>query len=1008
MITNSVIMIYDEYVEYTSKYKAQYGERTVVLMEVGSFWELYSCDQGLGASMCEICSLLNITLSRKNKNVPDVSATNPMMAGFPSHALGKFVPLLMNDDWTVVLVGQVTAPPNPKRDVVGILSKGTYVEDASCGSANNNYILCIVIDSSIHPVFKVMCHGVGMAYIDVGTGETALSEVNGIDAALVSDEVYRVYSRVKPTEVIIYKVSDEVDLAVIEKVISCTPPQKVKDYSRTGLPRDEVIGKLSYQEFLLKKAFGGKINQGFMTVHEALNIERSVQGACALTALLRYVMEHDSRLVRCLNPPKDFNMDATKAMNLYYNCAEQLELGQLISYINKCVTPMGKRYFRWRLHNPFVDCTCIRAALNETERYMSLYDDVRKLMRDVGDIERLFRRLTTSRIHPHELTVLVNSLEAVEKVKEVVGGPKIRAGDIAVHLMSELDKEQCAKFCIDKLDASMFKFGSDTLFDELVDKKNKATRKYEHVIEEWNTLIACPGAFKLDYNDRDGLHILVTAKRHASASSKLKSCELFESLHKSGITNTHLKLNNEELKDITKELGKLDDDISLKVKERYEKVLSCTTEKFIGSFAEVVDFISTVDFYACTAFIAKQYRYVKPDVISEECSAFVTAAAMRHPLVELLDTHHCTYVPNDIDLRNKRAWLLYGLNAAGKSTLMKMVALNVIMAQSGLFVPCDRLEIKPFTSIFTRITKGDDILTGRSTFMVEIGELRNILKRVDHNSLVIGDELCAGTETLSAIAIVQTGIQDLLARQAAFIFATHLHELVDRVGGDEGIHICHLHVDYDGETLIYDRTLRDGDGPKTYGIEVCKFLGMNDDFVKRALVVRQLLETGRTETTPKESKYNSKLLFDEVCEVCGAKCARSSEVHHIEQQALFSNLESKKMNAVSNLVVLCEECHDKVHDGKLEIKGKRMTSRGVQLMTKATTSKNAKTNGNDTCGDVSTLAYKLYVVDGLSYAKVIDQIYAETGVRISIYRMRKLIQTYQNQEAYKVDNVSTT
>jgi DNA mismatch repair protein MutS len=312
---------------------------------------------------------------------------------------------------------------------------------------------------------------------------------------------------------------------------------------------------------------------------------------------------------------------------------------------------------------------------------------------------------------------------------------------------------------------------------------------------------------------------------------------------------------------------------------------------------------------------------------------------LRHPIIERIATD-TRYVSNDIALglpNDQDGILLYGLNSSGKSSLMKSIGIAIVMAQSGMYVPCDSMEFWPYDYIFTRILSCDDIFKGQSTFTKEMLELRGILKRSNKNSLVLGDELCSGTESISALSIVSAGIHTLAKRECSFVFATHLHDLVeiDEVKAQDNVKVYHLSVEYDPQTkrLVYDRKLKEGNGSTLYGLEVCKSLDLDTEFLQLANRVRhKLLDTHENilSTSSNQNKYNRGVYVDK-CQVCGAK---ASEIHHISQQKEADEngyIGTFHKNDRFNLVSLCDTCHDRVHHGNLVIHGYSQTSQGVVL-----------------------------------------------------------------------------
>ena len=273
---------------------------------------------------------------------------------------------------------------------------------------------------------------------------------------------------------------------------------------------------------------------------------------------------------------------------------------------------------------------------------------------------------------------------------------------------------------------------------------------------------------------------------------------------------------------------------------------------------------------------------------------------------------------NDVEL-DGGGFLLYGTNAVGKTSLIRAIGIVAIMAQCGMFVPCTTFEYKPYRSFFTRILGNDNLYKGLSTFAVEMSELRVILKNADQNSLILGDELCSGTETQSALSIFVAGLMDLHEKAASFIFATHFHEIVN-YEEIAWLPLKHMSVFYDRETdcLVYDRLLKDGAGNDMYGLEVCKSLHLPTDFLDKAFAIRNKYFPEKKGILDQvQTRYNSQKIRG-LCEMCNL--APSTETHHLEMQSNadregFIDGSSFHKNHKANLMALCEACHQNVHHG---------------------------------------------------------------------------------------------
>lgn len=379
------------------------------------------------------------------------------------------------------------------------------------------------------------------------------------------------------------------------------------------------------------------------------------------------------------------------------------------------------------------------------------------------------------------------------------------------------------------------------------------------------------------------------------------------------------------------------EDLKSTVVSVYKETIMNFGQKYLESLTNITKFIAEIDVLKAGAKMTIDHSYVKPILKTEtKEGSFLSFKGIRHPIIEHINKRS-PYITNDLELGDKTdGFLLFGVNASGKSSLMKAVGINLILAQAGFYVAATEFEYHPFEYLFTRIWNNDNIFKGQSTFEVEISELRSIIQKAGNKSLVLGDELCSGTETVSASAIVTTGIKRLAAKKAKFIFATHLHFLADNHHLVELVNVKNLHlsVRYDNSThkLIYDRKLKDGSGPSTYGLEVCKAMGLDEDFLKEAFEIRKEITDEQTGSllSNKTSKYNSDIRIEK-CQICQQK---GIDVHHIKFQCTANEIGmigSIHKNRESNLVVLCKECHVKVHNNQLNINGYIDTSHGIEL-----------------------------------------------------------------------------
>ena len=379
--------------------------------------------------------------------------------------------------------------------------------------------------------------------------------------------------------------------------------------------------------------------------------------------------------------------------------------------------------------------------------------------------------------------------------------------------------------------------------------------------------------------------------------------------------------------------------------------------------SSISESISKIDYIKTNATNALQYNYFRPIIDNSNLNegnilqneegdptnppedSYLSIKNGRHPIIERIISTE--YISNDLDLgtgnrrspygdhsdndlgTNNLGMLLYGINSSGKSSLAKSVGLIIVMAQAGMFVPAE-LRYRPYYQISTRLSGNDDIFKGMSSFVVEMTELRNILRNATPNTLVLGDELCRGTESISGTSLTIATIEHLISTKTSFIFSTHMHHLPSHPNisklSEKELRLCHLSTYYD-ETigdLVYDRKLEDGPGNSVYGLEVCRSLSMDSKFITRANEIRRNLSGNESILNPKKSRYNS-LIYTDVCSLCGIKSNVENtqiDTHHIkEQNTADANgmIDTYHKNTSFNLIALCSKCHHSLHDSKLKL-----------------------------------------------------------------------------------------
>ena len=934
-------MIIDDYLEYSRVYKSKYGDKCIVLMQVGSFYELYSVSDN---DIYIIADLCNIQISRKNKSIPEVSTSNPLMAGFPLYTISKYTQILLNNNYTIVLIEQVTEPPNPERKVTEILSPGMNI---TVQNKKSNFMMVLYYEF----VDKLLV--VGISGIDLSTGKTFIYEAGSTkkDPEFANDEVFRFINTYNPSELVILsscKLSPE-DKAYILKNINVS--HILAHFKWENYEYIDIMKKLVYQKGILEKAFFSK--KTMLSIIEVLNLEKLNIARISFCCLLQFAYEHNADIIKELQEPIVF--EDNKNLCIEFNSALQLNvLGlyqgdkPLIDILNRCSTPFGCRAFKERLLMPMVHKEELTQSYDDIDKLLqnNLFRDVKRKLADILDLERLKRKMLLNKISPLDWCSFNTSLSAASGIVALLAGYfDYNSADISNIMQgySIIDLEEASKYNLaDKSNiGNFFIEGTYADIDTATQEYNAAYERIKNVCETINNLgqndtTSC----KIEYNERDGHYLSMTKKRFDTAASIDK--RLMSAFDKKTLgSSSNYKLVNEDIMVQSSNMQRYSASISSLVLKYYYDFVSSFIQEHADSIDNLIKYLTRVDIACCCARNAFEYCYTRPDIKTADKS-YVKAINMRHPIIERIDDT-LPYIGNEIELGTSSSGiLLYGINASGKSSFMKAVGLNIIMAQAGMFVAASNFEFNPYHHIFTRISGMDNIYKGMSSFTVEMTELRNILQRCNKHSLVIGDEICCGTEFISALAIVASGIDTLVKKNASFIFATHLHELTnlkiikEHMKNTVSIKHMHIHID-DRNRIVYDRKLQDGQGSQIYGIEVCKSLDMPKDFMKNAEIIRKEVQGLDTMImSKKKSRYNSKVIMDK-CVICGNKAV---DTHHIKYQVFADAagfLESHHKNAQHNLVPLCKDCHIQEHNGKLNIEGYMQTSEGIMLCTSSNT-----------------------------------------------------------------------
>ena len=943
-----------DYFKIHNHYANIYGQdKTIILMQVGSFHEAY-CTNDKGLDLLIIAQKLDVICTKKNGN-KELSDANPRMMGFPTQVTHNFIEKLINLNFTIILIDQTTEPPNPKREITAIYSPSTYLEN---NKKSNNNLISIVIDKTKTKINDQLCIGISSYDLSTGNGYIFETYSTSIDHLFALDETLRFLEIVKPREVLLIN-------KIKEPIVNLKPEEILQylhiDENITYKMTIENQEKVKYQQTVLESVF----ENTNINIFETLDLAFYNLSRLSLVVLLEYCKAHQQNLLNKLKKPINFTSDKF----LYYGnrAMEQLNVFNtekgLFDIINYTKSPLGNRFLQYSLTKPLID-------KNELEiRYEAIQllhkHDLSNFLEDVYDIERLHRRIDIENLHPYELNHLFLSFYQIEKLLNYLKSNKL---DVLHNNDFEILNKEIQlfitfiekHFILEKLDSTNFRnyFEDTTTFlkkglnkeiDELVLKVETGTNfikllteKLEKLIEDDSSLLRNKnlGLINEKYNDRDGHYMLITNRRCKILKEKLNKLTVIKvgsyELKVSDLTFTELprsantKINCKKIKEISNQLLVHSKELANANKNIFKTMLKDISNKFSKLFIYWSREIGYLDFINSGAICAIKNKYSKPIIQSNE-NSFFTTTKLRHPIVEYINKEY-NYVAHDITLGtpDQVGILLYGINSSGKSTLMKSIGLNIILAQIGYFVAADSFTFNPYKSLFTRIIGNDNIYRGLSSFMIETMELTAILKRNTQNTLVIADEICRGTEEISANIIVAYMLEALSSKNCSFITASHLHRVanLDSVKKLKNVKVKHLKITYDdkNDQLIYDRHLSDGQGTAFYGLMVSQFVMKDASFNKRTA---ELLIEYNGNDEIKKSHYNDEFMIE--CYICKSK--KNLESHHIIPQKDFikNELKSMKKDNTSNIITLCSLCHDKVDTNELVINSWLETSNGRHL-----------------------------------------------------------------------------
>jgi len=981
--------IYEKYLDHTANYYQQYGQKTIVLMMVGSFYEVYGLKSASGdisgSEIVAFSQICQMNVSEKKK--VSVEGKTVLMAGFPEYTLERYLQKLSEAGFTSVVIIQDeenSVHGDKKKHIVhSIHSAGTFIPyDVEQPRLSNN-IMCVWMSSYSSLVKSRPQLIYGVSIINIFTGKSSIFEYKTTfeNNPTTFDELERAISIYNPCEVILLydflKITEnEQGLVKNIKSYAGIDCNSIHEFCIRDSKKTENCMKQQYIVQLLETFFGSEC---YETCEEFSRYQIATQSFCYL---LNFIQEHNPSLVKKIHTPTFGSTSVNailanhtlKQLNIIEDkSADSVRSGKfssVLNFMNRACTPIGKRRIQDLITSPVFDEEWLNNEYEMVSKMLSVenYHFIsffRKQLVDVTDLEKIMRQILVRKVSPATVFKLHESVSKIQQIHICLAENK--------SLMDYLPNSECIAEASDSICSKIAGFllvdackniNSSTVSEHIVKKGVNAEldgmmQEYEVANELFNSIhrffnLVMRASLNLP-DDSDYVKISVTEKMGSSLQitktrakvlkqlldkdeyggmpcfrgilTKVKSGTVlfhgslieFGDLKFKTATTTAEEIVFDQLAKLTTKVLKLEHAIEHKIAVLYaefvEKVLENECYEHID---KIVEYVASLDVLQSKTYVAKENRYCRPQIAEQGENSFCKAIGIRHCLIEHIQQNEI-YVANDVEI-SSGGILLYGTNAVGKTSLIRAIGIATILAQCGFFVPCTNFLYKPYRSFYTRILGNDNLYKGLSTFGVEMSELRVILKNADQHSLILGDELCSGTETQSALSIFVAGLMKLHEQKSSFLFATHFHEIVDyeEIKAMERLALKHMAVHYDRELdcLVYDRLLKDGPGDNMYGLEVCKSLHLPTEFLDKAFEIRNKYFPEKAGTLEqKTSHYNAKKVRS-LCELC--QKALSTEIHHLEMQQNadedgFIKGTAIHKNHKANLMALCEECHLKQH-----------------------------------------------------------------------------------------------
>ena len=849
-----------QYFEIKENYKD-----CILFFRLGDFYEMFFEDAETAARELEL--VLTGRDCGLEKRAP--------MCGIPFHASNSYIGRLVAKGYKVAICEQVEDPKFAKgivkRDVIKVITPGTYTDSSFVEETKNNYIMTIYADLE-----RNRC---SLAITDISTGDFLATE-GELEKGVILDEI----SKFNPKEIILL---DSLDQELIKDITLTTPAlisRKPIEYFEENF------------EEVLNNQFGEKSNSLSLMVKKSSN------------ALVKYILDTQKISLTNINDIEvyslvDFmtiDLSSRRNLELTENLREKSKKGSLLWVLDKTETSMGSRMLRRWIEEPLVNKEKITLRLNAVEELfndLSLNDSLKEALHDIYDIERILGKISNKNANAKDLIALKTSIGKIPNVKGIIENCTSSLLKNYHHNLDDLrdiyellEKSIKEDPSLTLKDGDLIKDGFNSEIDELRLAKTNG-KDWISSLENREREFTGIKSLKVGFNKVFGYYIEISKANYSSIpegryirKQTLANAERF--------ITPELKEIEEKLLGASEKLCSLEYDIFLDIRNE--------VENHIDRLKTTAKIIAELDCISNLAFVALENDFIKPE-INEDGETKIENG--RHPVVEKVIPKG-EFIPNDtiINKDDNHLLIITGPNMAGKSTYMRQVAIITLMCQIGSFVPASKANISVVDKIFTRIGASDDLAGGKSTFMVEMWEVSNILKNATENSLVLLDEVGRGTSTYDGLSIAWSVIEYICKNKnlrCKTLFATHYHELTKLEGEIHGVRNYSVAVKEVDNNIIFLRKIIEGGADQSYGIEVAKLAGIPDEVINRA---KEILETLEMES----SKDNLDLALKEV----------NASKEDIEEASITTSYEVKETLVEEDKIEIKEEVISKASEAK--------------------------------------------------------------------------------------------